>query len=86
MCANCRVEQKCQYVRESAFRRGEKFFFCLYSPWVCACVNQCALVVAAILKCSTFLAVVSEYSTVSVIFPLTPLLCFLYWPWDSLSS
>ena len=27
-----------------------------------------------------------EYSTVSVIFPLTSLLSSLYWPWDPLSS
>ena len=47
---------------------------------------QGALFVAVILKCSTFLVVISEYSTVSVIFPLTSLLSSLYWPWDPLSS
>ena len=51
-----------------------------------ACMTRCALVVAIILKCSTFLAVISENSTVSVIFPLTSLLSSLYWPWDPLSS
>ena len=35
---------------------------------------------AFILKCSTFLAVISEYSTASVNFPLTSLLCSLYRP------
>ena len=49
-------------------------------------MTQCAFVVAVILKCSTFLAVISEYSTVSVIFPLTSLLSSLYWPLDPLSS
>ena len=29
---------------------------------------------------------ISECSTVGVIFPLTSLLCCLYWPWDPLSS
>ena len=49
-------------------------------------MTQCALVVAVILKCLTFLAVISENSTVSFIFPLTSLLSSLYWPWDPLSS
>ena len=49
-------------------------------------MTQFALVVAVILKCSTFVAVISEYSTVSVIFPLASLLSSLYWPWDPLSS
>ena len=49
-------------------------------------MTQCVLVVAVILKCSTSLAVNSENSTVSVIFPLASLLCSLYWPWDPLSS
>ena len=72
---------------ELACRRGENFFFfCLYSSCVRACVTQCALVVAVILKCSAFLAVISEYLTVSVIFFFTSLLCSLYWPWDPLSS
>ena len=49
---------------------------------------QFALVVAVILKYSTILAVISEYSSVSVIFPLASLdlLSSLYWPWDPLSS
>ena len=59
-------------------------FFCLYC--VRADMTQCALVMTVILKCSTFLAVISEYSTVSVIFPLTSLLSSLYWPEDPLSS
>ena len=62
------------------------FFFCLYSSCVRAGMTQFALVVAVILKCSTFVAVISEYSTVSVIFPLASLLSSLYWPWDPLSS
>ena len=49
-------------------------------------MTQFALVVAVILKCSTFVAVISEYSTVRVIFPLASLLSSLYWPWDPLSS
>ena len=49
-------------------------------------MTQFALVVAVILRCSTFLAVISEYSTVSVIFPLASLLSSLYWPLDPLSS
>ena len=49
-------------------------------------MTQFALAVAVILKCSTFVAVISEYSTVSVIFPLASLLSSLYWPWDPLSS
>ena len=65
---------------------GENFSFCLYPFCVRAGMTQCALVVAVILKCSTFLAVISEYSAVSVIFPLTSLLSSLYWPWDPLSS
>ena len=57
-----------------------------HSSCVCAGMPQFALVVAVILKCSTILAVISEYSTVSVVFPLTSLLSSLYWPWDPLSS
>ena len=76
----------CRNVCELVCGRGENFFFCLYSSRVRACMTQCALVVAVILKCSTFLAVISEYSTVSIILPLTSLLCSLYWPWDPLSS
>ena len=49
-------------------------------------MTQCALVVAVILKCSTFSSVISEYLTVSVIFPLSSLHSSLYWPWDPLSS
>ena len=49
-------------------------------------MTQFALAVAVIVKCSTFVAVISEYSTVSVIFPLASLLSCLYWPWDPLSS
>ena len=78
--------QMCRNVCESAYGRGENFFFCLYSSSVRAGMTQCALVVAVILKCSTFLAVISEYSAVSVLFPLTSLLSSLYWPWDPLSS
>ena len=48
-------------------------FFCLYSSCVRAGMPQFVLVVAVILKCSTILAVISEYSIVSVIFPLTSL-------------
>ena len=59
----------CRNVRESACGRGENFSF-VYTLPVYVRVTQCALVVAVILKCSTFLAVISEYSTVSVIFPL----------------
>ena len=66
----------------NACERGENFFFCLYSSSVRAGMTQCALVMAVILKCSTFL----EYLAVSVIFPLTSLLSSLYWPWDPLSS
>ena len=73
-------------VCELACGRGEIFFYCLYSSCVRACVTQCALVVAVILKCSTFLAVISEYLKVGVIFSLTSLLCSLYWHWDPLSS
>ena len=36
------------------------FYICLYSACVRACATQCALVMAVILKCSTFLAVISE--------------------------
>ena len=46
-----------------------RIFLRLNSPCVHASMTQCALVVAVILKCSTFLAVISEYSTVSVIDP-----------------
>ena len=52
---------------------------------VCDSVRACRGVVVNF-KCSTFLAVISEYSTVSVIFPLSSLLCSLYWPCDPLSS
>ena len=45
-----------------------------------------AFVVAVILKCSTFLMVISECSISGVIFPLTPFFCSLYWHWDPLSS
>ena len=62
------------------------FFFCLYSSCVCAGMTQCELVVAVILKCSTFLEVISEYSAVSVILPLSSLLSSLYWSWDPPSS
>ena len=48
-------------------------------------VTQCVLAVAVILKRSTFFAGISECSAVSVISPLTPLLC-LYSLWDPLSS
>ena len=41
-------------------------------------MTQFALVVVVILKCSTFVAVIAEYSTVSVIFPLASLLSSLY--------
>ena len=67
-------------------RAWREFFFCLYSSCVRAGMTQCALVVAVILKCAAFLAVLSEYSAVSVIFPLTSLLSSLSWPWDPLSS
>ena len=43
-----------------ACRRGENFFFCLYSSCVRAGVTQCALVVAVILKCSTLLPSLSR--------------------------
>ena len=56
------------------------------SSCVRAGMTQFALVVAVILKCSTFVAVISEYSTVGVVFPLASLLSSLYWPWDPLSS
>ena len=38
----------------------QEFFFCLYSSCARACVTQCAFVVVVILKCSTFLAVISK--------------------------
>ena len=49
-------------------------------------MTRYALVVAVILKCSPFFAVISECSTASAIFLLTSLLCSLYWPWDPLPS
>ena len=59
----------CRCVCESACGRVTSLFFCLYSSCcVRTYVTQCALVVAVILKCSTFLAGISEYSTVSVVF------------------
>ena len=76
----------CQNACECACGRGENLFFYLYSSCVRAGMPQFALVVAVILKCSTFVAVISEYSKVSVIFPLSSLLSSLYWPWDPLSS
>ena len=48
-----------------------RIFLCSYSSCVRVGMPPCALVVAVFLKCSTFLAVISEYSTVSVSFPLT---------------
>ena len=60
--------------------------FIRYSSCVRAGMTQFALAVAVILKCSTFVAVISEYSTVSVISPLASLLSSLYWPWDPRSS
>ena len=53
-------------------RAWREIFCCLYSSCVRAGMPQFALV-AVILKCSTILAVLSVYSTVSVIFPLTSL-------------
>ena len=75
----------CRHVWVSV-RAWRDVFFCLYSSCVRAGMTQCALVVAVILKCPTFLAVISEYSGVSVIFPLTSLFSPLYWPWEQLSS
>ena len=68
----------CQCVSESAWGRVTNFFFCLYSSCVRECKIQCALVVVVILKGSTFLAVISDCSTVRVDFPLPPLLCSLH--------
>ena len=70
---------------------GENIFFCL-SSCVRAGMTQFALVVAVILKCSTFLAVISSirqsalFSLLLLFFPLASLLSSLYWPWDPLSS
>ena len=78
----------CRNVFELACGRGE-IFFLLFILFLCTCVcdSVCACRgVVVNLKCSTFLAVISEYSTVSVIFPLSSLLCSLYWPCDPLSS
>ena len=81
----------CRNACEWACGRGENFFFCLTSC-VRAGMTQFALVVAVILKCSTFLAVISSirqsasFSLLLLFFPLTSLLSSLYWPWDPLSS
>ena len=63
-------------------------FFFVYLLFLCTCVCDlvCAHTVVVILKCSTFLAFISENLTVGVIFLLTTLFCSLYWPWYPLSS
>ena len=81
----------CRNACEWACGGGENIFFCL-SSCVRAGMTQFALVVAVILKCSTFLAVISSirqsglFSLLLVFFPLASLLSSLYWPWDPLSS
>ena len=83
--ANCQVGQG-PNVSERVWTWVSVARTCLYSSCVRAGMTQFALLVAVILKCSTFVAVISEYSTVIVIFPLTSLLSSLYWPCDPLSS
>ena len=73
--ANCHVGQGANVSERvwMSMRAWREIFFCLYSSCVRAGMPQFALVVAVILKCSTILVVISEYSTVSVNFPLTSL-------------
>ena len=65
-CGSVRV---CRCVCESVCGRGANFFFCLHSSCVCAYVTQCVLVVAVILRCSTFLIGSAE---------ALPILCVRY--------
>ena len=58
----------CRNVCELACGRGEIFFLFILFLCTCVCDLVCACHgVVVNLKCSTFLAVISEYSTVSVI-------------------